>query len=320
MSEQEPSQHPEPSGPTSWGIALVQGTTAVPRAAAKLLNTVADQIGFFLEPLHTRRKGKAEADAAVAKAKAEAEIAVIEAKGKLATKDLKDRADERVRRREAKRQQNLEAITAQAARELPESVAEEPVDEDWVAQFFNHCQDVSNEQMQGLWARLLAGEVTRPGSYSLRTLALVRVMTKADADLFTRFCTYVWNIDGSLIPLLPKTPVQEQAIDPFSLLEAVRLETLGLVRHEALTGFVFKPDVPRPYQLWYFGRWHMFANPVVLLDKRVAPIECGNYMLTDVGQELAKIAGSIPNEEYRSRVVAAFRAGGWEVTEGQGSS
>jgi hypothetical protein len=39
-------------------------------------------------------------------------------------------------------------------------------------------------------------------------------------------------------------------------------------------------------------------------------------MLTEVGHELAGIAGPAPSEEYRSWIVLTFRERGWEVYEG----
>jgi hypothetical protein len=53
-------------------MALITGTTAVPVSIAKLIDTVGEQVGLFLEPYHIRRKGKAEADVTVAKAEAKA--------------------------------------------------------------------------------------------------------------------------------------------------------------------------------------------------------------------------------------------------------
>lgn len=187
-----------PVADPSWYITLIQGTTAIPKSVAKLIDTVGGQIGLFLEPIHLRRKGQAEIDVAVAETRGMAEIAVLCLQNKLAIQDIQDRADERVRKREAKRQSNIEAITAQAVQELPGEVSEKPVDEDWISQFFNYCQDVSNDQMQSIWARLLAGEVAMPGSFSLRTTSLVRGMSKNDANMFTRFCALVWKTPGGL--------------------------------------------------------------------------------------------------------------------------
>ena len=52
---------PEPS----WYTSLIQGTTAIPTAIAKLFETVGAQVGLFLEPTHVRRKGQAEADVTI---------------------------------------------------------------------------------------------------------------------------------------------------------------------------------------------------------------------------------------------------------------
>src|SRR5437867_9738667 len=104
-------------------MALIEGTTAVPRSVGKLIETIGDQIGLFLEPTHIRRKGQAEADVTVAAPRAKADIEVVQLQNKLALHKIQDRADERVRRLKAKRQKNLEAIAAQAALQLPAHVS-----------------------------------------------------------------------------------------------------------------------------------------------------------------------------------------------------
>jgi len=94
---------PEPS----WYTSIIQGTTAIPNSIAKLIDTIGTQIGFFLEPTHIRRKGQAEADVTVAMAEAEAKRVVVGQKTRLVVQDIQDRADERIRRREMRRQMNL---------------------------------------------------------------------------------------------------------------------------------------------------------------------------------------------------------------------
>jgi hypothetical protein len=47
------------------------------------------------------------------------------------------------------------------------------LDEDWIAHFFDKCENVSNKEMQTLWSRLLAVEATTSGTYSKRTIDLV---------------------------------------------------------------------------------------------------------------------------------------------------
>ncbi len=62
-------------------------------------------------------------------------------------------------------------------------------DHDWTARFFGEVQDVTNEDMQFLWAKVLAGEVVKAGSTSLRTLSILRNLDQQTAILFKKLCS-----------------------------------------------------------------------------------------------------------------------------------
>ena len=301
--------------------SLITGTTAVPKSVAKLIDTVGEQIGLFLEPAHTRRKGQAKADVAVREAEAKAEVAFVRFESKLAIRDLEDRVEERVRRRETKRQENLESIIGHAVRELPESVADQPVDEDWVAEFFNRCEDVSNEQMQMLWARLLAGEVAKPGSFSLRTVALIRTMSKKYANLFTRFCSLFWRVGDDLMPIvLNLHKIGGLSESKLAISDFLRLAAIQLITFEPVRGFRVNLKVPEPlpdpsFSMDYQGRRYVVTRKNPDPTHLYSSIEVGNVLLTDIGEELAPIAGYAPNEEYRKHTIDEFNIRGWELTE-----
>lgn len=88
------------------------------------------------------------------------------------------------------------------AEEEAERIAEDPtsdktIDPDWFSRWRTAAQDVSGEDLQRLWGRVLAGEAREPGSYSLRTLALLSTLSKDDAELIARAAGY--QIDGMLV-------------------------------------------------------------------------------------------------------------------------
>ena len=90
--------------------------------------------------------------------------------------DIADLVSERITYQERKRQTNIRGVVAKAAAELEhKEVPATKTDHDWVARFFNEVQDVSSEEMQKLWAKVLAGEVERSGSTSIRTLGVCRI-------------------------------------------------------------------------------------------------------------------------------------------------
>jgi hypothetical protein len=103
----------------------------------------------------------------------------------------------RLEYQERKRQDNIENITTAAAAELTQEtvVPDNKPDDDWIARFFGSAQDVSSQEMQELWGKILAGEIKKPGSYSLRTLDFVRNITKAEAQVFEKVGRLALSLD-----------------------------------------------------------------------------------------------------------------------------
>ena len=69
------------------------------------------------------------------------------------------------------------------------------IDVDWRANYFDNCRAVYDEDMQTLWAKILAGKANNHNTYSKRSVNFVAKMDKKDAKLFTEFCRYVCEIN-----------------------------------------------------------------------------------------------------------------------------
>ena len=91
-----------------------------------------------------------------------------------------------------KRLANVASVVEDAADDLGnKEVPDHEPDPDWTARFFDCVQDVSSEDMQKLWSRILAGEVESHGRTSLRTLDTLKNMTKRDAEEFRDICSFI---------------------------------------------------------------------------------------------------------------------------------
>lgn len=104
--------------------------------------------------------------------------------------------------RSFKRSINLRNIALYAEEEAEafvdkDNVSEEKVDPDWFARWRSFAEDVSKEDMQRLWGRLLAGEVKNPGSYSIHTLAFLSRMSVSDADLISQLAPF--RVDNMIL-------------------------------------------------------------------------------------------------------------------------
>lgn len=67
----------------------------------------------------------------------------------------------------------------------------EKVDFDWLMRFFDSVGNVSNEELQKLWGKVLAGEMGQPGNCSLRTMDIIRNLSPKEAKVFDKLCQYV---------------------------------------------------------------------------------------------------------------------------------
>ncbi len=173
-------------------------------AIDKLVDHVASGIGSvagaMLAPWRAEREARAKQIAAEgeartlliqATAQAEAREILLSRDGPVSgTLNISDRVRQRIQFQERKRQENIESVVRQAAKQLGhKAVADEEPDHDWTARFFSSVQDVSSQEMQALWARVLSGEVERRGSTSVRTLEILRNLDQATAKLFRRLCS-----------------------------------------------------------------------------------------------------------------------------------
>ncbi len=105
---------------------------------------------------------------------------------------IEDRALQRADAQARWRQQNLESVVRDTFGQLlgipDREVSDDPIDMRWLAKFTASAEAVEDDAMRSAWARVLAREAIKPGSFSLRTLAALDVMSKADAMLFTACC------------------------------------------------------------------------------------------------------------------------------------
>ena len=174
------------------------------KALEKLLDYAASGIGSvagsMLAPWMARREAKAKeiaahGDANVLLIQAEAqtkarEILVSEDKNFAGELDIAKSINQRILFQEQKRQLNIKSVVEKAAEQLGDkSVPNTELDHDWTARFFSDVQDVSSEEMQSLWAKILAGEVEQKGSTSIRTLGILKNLDQSTAHLFRKFCS-----------------------------------------------------------------------------------------------------------------------------------
>lgn len=190
----------------------------------------------------------------------------------------------RLQYQETKRQRNIESIFRKAAEYKNEfkEISDESVDEDWIAKFFQASQDVSNEKMQEIWSRILAGEVANPGTFSLRTIDVLKNLSYKEAVLFEKIRPYI------IKNFYPKN----SSVDKVSGIlygDLVFLEDAGLIESSGQKAMTFNgsfPDAINPDR--FIASINVSEGLAILISvqKKDTPISCNAYLLTKAGLEL----------------------------------
>lgn len=257
--------------PDDKSISLVNlGQLSQP--ADTLIKKVSSAVGGIFEPWQIKRVAKAEAEASLIKAKSEIEIT-----------DLHRRAMHRFVEEEANRQENMEAITQKAIPQLRDGSDPNEMEDDWVTNFFDKSRIISDNEMQDIWASVLAGEANSPGTYSKRTVNFLGDLDKRDAELFSALCSFGWFV-GPFTPLIFDDQAAIYNDKGLNFNTLTHLDSIGLIQFGNLTGFS-RTGLPKTFAVAYCG------EPLQLtMEKEEGNnLPIGKVLLTQVGMELARV-------------------------------
>lgn len=230
---------------------------------AKLVQTVGSWVG--LEAKSRRKMADADAYAAIKNAETENAVALIKIKGE-------DDIANYIIEREKRKLKNVQSVIEEVSDilENDSEISQEPVNQDWVNRFRTIIEEVSDKDIQNLWARILAGEIKKPQSYSFRTLDTLKNFSKEDAQNFLRLSKFI--INNSMLCTSDDYGI--------SLMDQVIMDDLGLIKGEKLVQS-YNVSENRPFIL-------LLDNKHVLMgySKRESKIQIEYYQLSQAGREI----------------------------------
>ena len=261
------------------GFSLID-TSGLSAPATMLVEKSSNAIGRHFDPRQTIRMALAEAEA-------QQILKLAETKTAIEVEDLRARAASRFINEEMTKQVNIENIMQKAIHGLNDNAAPEDIEDDWIANFFDKCRIVSDNDMQELWARVLAGQGNNPGSFSRKTVNLLADLDKRDAELFTNLCRLAWIVNNGIYPIVfdyRQGLYRRVGIDFRSL---THLDALGLVRYDNLSGFRIV-DLPQSILAYYGGRQVGLTLPKDSENE----LDVGKVLLTQSGSELFRVVNA----------------------------
>ena len=271
------------------------------RAIEKLLEVVASGVGAVAGPLLLPYKAKMQAK--VDKITAESEKRTIEiiAEAQAKARDIlkpknsnysfqinTDLIQTKIQFQESKRLNNIANVISLTKENLPNKVSNKPVDHDWTSKFFQNIQDVSSQEMQQIWAQILAGEIKFPGQTSIRTMSVLSKLSFSEAKLFQQ--TLKYNIDGKIFYQEGSMPKKFINFNKISIL----FES-GLIKPINNIAMLIKPNISKGKGVIgsYYG-----CDLFVDFPDQKTEIKIPVIMLSKAGIELSQFIKYQPDNEY----------------------
>lgn len=222
---------------------------------------------------------------------------------------IEERTVKRARLSQLRKQNNIENIMKKTLGYCANSDIKQKTDYDWFSRYIALSEEVSNPTMQDLWAKILAGELTKPGSFSFKALQVFRDMSIHDAKLLAKACslaikepqnkgirllTGVYQQPG-LLNFFTKDRQQHFNLSHFGLNYADLLalaENHLIYLQESEASLMNKGDV---IQFNYNGL-------ALKITAKKSDISLQFYKFTPLGAELAHLISDKSNTEYFEHV------------------
>lgn len=208
------------------------------------------------------------------------------------------------------KQYNVESIINKSVKFLPPDkvVSSKMPDQEWVLDFFDLCQNCSNEEVQEIWAKLLADKVDNPDAHSRRLMHTIKLLEVIEARIFNNlsqcFCELTLGggdeelddlgLNFGTVWVAGETVVIDEEEDAFKIDydTCLTLEEIGLLSNKE-----------------YFGEDDLLSEIAFLQDGKKETYQLQNatisiFEFTKIGYELFEVANHELNPVYKNLILS----------------
>lgn len=304
----------------------------------KLWETIADKgIGSLLKPWQKRREGKVEIELkrqdllVLAQTESDAnlirqghtrllpdgtisEIKNIEtADEKLSLPYIANVANKNALADAIRKEVNLSKTIIFAENELindSQAPSDSKVSDDWLFRWKEFASKSSDEQIQQLWAKILAGEIKKPGKSSYRLLDFFDKLSRQEIEDISKVFSLTMRNNNLIVrgtksdtSFLVTSKLDKDFFEKMSELGIVSQSTAGVMN--ITTAFDFSKF--NPFHLEYNGFVLLVEKSDALKDDKLSVMY---YSLSKLGQELFFMAKVPTNREYLESLISDFSNSG----------
>lgn len=182
----------------------------------------------------------------------------------------------------------------------------EKINEDWLYRWREAAGQVSGEELQNMWGRLLAGEVKSPGSFSLRTLDFLRNISTEEAEKIAKLSHY--QINGVIVREASDI-LEEDNISFGYLLEMQQIGIISGAEAMGITSSWFSTEKER-----FFSIFLSNGKAVIVTHQDPAmEVKISIYKITTIGQQIFNLCPNEPHYKYLRKFASILKSKGFET-------
>ena len=210
---------------------------------------------------------------------------------------------------ETQKASNLQAVLNIALNVTINEQTSDNLDPDWFFAFSTMAEEIYSPPMQELWGKIFAVEVARPGSFSLRTLQLLKTLTHRDAQVFNKAVNVASRRNNDAVPRILVGYHKRKGL--LSLLrrpvpEQINLANVGLSYPDLLSlqemKLIYTSEIESAeYDEGQQVTWRC-VNENISLTSKTSGVALVYYKFTSIGSELYKLVTKSPNEAYLTSI------------------
>lgn len=223
------------------------------------------------------------------------------------------RAERRKKLSLIRKQQNIENILQLAVDYCPSVTSDGEPDADWIERFMTLAEDSSNRAMQRLWAKILAGETIKPGSFSYKSLLTLKEMTQTEAnalqlasslsgrchlDGFNQLLTGYY-VKPSLFSFLSLTP---RGVVNLSKSGLAYPQILTLIDIDALYAQEIESSELSQGEVYHLT----FGKTELALKAKKSGLVLTYYKFTQTGHALSRLTQNHITEQFKQQIQESF--------------
>lgn len=287
--------------------------TGLEKPLEKLVETISEGIGtvgnhlFGFDAAKAKRVGDAEAEV-------ERKKIIARAEGQKEALAILDRAGKRFALEQYNKQINLENIVVKAREDLNDkTVSEERVEKDWTVRFLDIAQNVSREEIQAILAKILSGEIQKPGSFSYQTLEVMKYLSQRDLQRFLKFVAISTDIGVMKLGAGGKESLEKYGLNFNDYLD---LSNIGLFNQSSMISYA----IPLPALTQLLLRVGNESFIITHEDQQnTKQFDFGLYVFSNVGRELKALlvnrASNDKSEVYKTDFLVEVEKKGFKIVK-----